>query len=206
MAANSSRRGRYVVIGLAVIVVASLWRTASIEGEKHRIVTAYEGAQQAVGELQTERDELSADLEIAKSSLEASHIDISRLHNELETIQSKLDETVIELASLQRDHEALRHTNASLSGQLASVTEEKVMLEARLGDIKQLRLAIKDVKQRMHEERWARWRAKVQAAKAEDLRQLAAGNHGFLVRNGTSTVDKSVRMHVKVLEPESAPE
>ena len=115
MAANSSCRGRYVVIALVIVVIASLWRTASIEGEKHRIEASYSEAQQAVSELQTDREQLTADLDIATRSLEASNIDISRLHNELDVIQSKLDNTVIELASLQRDHENLRQTNTSLS-------------------------------------------------------------------------------------------
>ena len=206
MAANSSRRGRYVVIALVIAVIASLWRTTSIEGEKHRIEASYLEAQKAVNELQTDRDELTADLDIATRSLEASNIDISRLHNELDVIQSKLDDTVIELASLQRDHENLRQTNSSLSDQLSSVTDEKQQLEARLGDIKELRLAIKDVKRRMSDERWAAWRAKAQALRAEDQRRLAAGNRGFMVKNGTSTVDAAARMHVKVLEPESASE
>ena len=206
MAANSSRRGRYVVIALAVVVIAVLWRTVSIEGAKHRLEVSYMQAQQAVSELQQDRDQLTAELEIAKRSVEASNIDISRLHSELEIIQSKLDDTVIELSSLQRDHEFLRQTNTSLADQLSSVEDEKQQLEARLGDITQLRLAIRDVKQRMNDERWARWRARVQELKDEDQRRLAAGNRGFMIKNGISMADTAARMHVKVLEPEPASE
>ena len=206
MAATPLRRGRYVIIILSLVVVGMLWRTASIESEKGQIEGAYQQAQQAVNELQTERDQLNTDLDLAKSSIEASHIDISRLHNELEIIQSKLDETVIELASLQRDHASIRQTNVSLASQLSSVTDEKQQLEARLDDIKELRLAIHEIKQRMSDERWARWRARVETLKQEDQRRLAAGNRGFMVKGGISTVDTAARMHVKVLEPESAQE
>lgn len=206
MPATPSRRGRYVIIALVLVVIGALWRTAAIEGEKRRIVSAYDEAQQAVNELQTERDRLSHELEAAKSSMSDQTADITRLHNELAFIESKLDETVVDLASLQRDHEALRLTNSSLASQLASVSDEKQALEARLGDIKELRLAIREVKQRMSSERWAQWRAKVQAFKEEDQRRLAAGNRGYLIKNGTSMVNQATRMHVKVLEPETAQE
>ena len=199
-------RSRVVLVVVAVIVVASLWRTLSLETEKRRINTAYQEAQQAITELQQERAKLSAELGSAQETIEGQAGDLTGLQSELQRVKEQLDQNVAELTSLQQQHEQLRQHDVSLSTQLSSIMTEKAQLEAKLSSIQELRLAIREVKRTMWNERWAAWRAHVQSQKAEDQRQLAAGNRGYLVHDGLPTLGSSRRLHVNVLEPQSTQE
>ena len=199
-------RNRIVLIIVAVIVIASLWRTLSLEGQKRRLATAYGEAQQTLDQLQAERAQLSAELSSAKETVEGQSEELSNLQNELMQVKDQLDRNIAELTSLQQDHEQLRQRDASLSAQLGSVLTEKAQLEAKLSSIKDLRLAIREVRRKIWSERWAEWRARAQAQREEDVRELAAGNRGFLVRDGLPTLGSLRPLHVNVLEPQSTQE
>ena len=195
-------RSRVVLGVLTVVLVASLWRTVAVEREKRRIAAAYEQAQRMAQQLGEERAHLNEELVQAKQTIGGQTSDISHFQNELQELQGRLDKTMTELAALQREHQELRQSNASLTTQLSSVTTEKQELEQRLASLRELQLAIRDVKRKMWNERWASWRAHVQAAKAADQERLATGNRGYLVRNGTPTLGSRTKMQVHVLEPQ----
>lgn len=199
-------RNRIVLIIVAVIVTASLWRTLSLEGQKRRLSASYNQAQQALTELQRERAQLSAELDSAKDTIEGQAGDLTGLQSELQRVQQQLEGAVSELASLQGEHEQLRQQAGSLNTQLAAVLTEKQALEVKLASIKELRLAIRDVRRKIWNERWAAWRARAQAQQEVDQRELAAGNRGYLVHDGLPTLGSSRRLHVNVLEPQSAQE
>lgn len=192
-----------LVIGLLVIVAGSLWRTVSVEQEKSRLADEYAKAQQLVNQLSQERAHLNQELAETRETVETQTGDIASLQQELKGVQDQLDRTLGEIASLQQEHAKLRNDNASLSTQLASLQLEKQQLEARLSSLKELRLAIRDVKRKMWVQRWASWRARIEAQKQADQQALASGNRGFVVRNGASTLGTSPQLHVHVLEPQS---
>ena len=199
----TSKRSRLLLLGLAVLAGISFWRAVSVEHEKRTIAQSYEKAKQTLAELENERAELSTELASTKTTLSTKEQDLGTMQQELTDVQSKLDSTVTELASLQRDHERLRDANASLTTQLSSVTEEKQELETKLNDIKQLRLAIRDVRRRMGEERWAAWRNHVESQRQADAERLASGNRGFLTQDGSPTFRSSGRkLQVQVLDPQ----
>jgi chromosome segregation ATPase len=200
----ATRQGRWVLILLIGVVIVSLWRTVAVEKDKRTLNTAYQQAQQSLNQIQTERDQLSTDLAAAKKVMLDKDREITDLQADLQGIQQRLDETVVELSSLQREHESLRQTNSSLAAQLASVTQEKSVLETKLSSLPELRLAIRDVKRRMSQERWAAWRARIEALREADQRALASGNRGYVLREGVSTVGAGTRLHIHVREPESA--
>ncbi|MBI4003399.1 MAG: hypothetical protein HY353_00075 [Candidatus Omnitrophica bacterium] len=200
------QRNQIVLIVLAVVVAASLWRTLSLESQKRRITTAYSEAQQTLDQLQAERAQLSQELSSAKETIEGQSEDLTGLQSELQQVKTQLDQSLTELAALQQEHEQLRQRDASLSAQLGSVTTEKAQLEAKLSSINELRLAIREVRRKIWNERWVEWRARAQAQKEEDLRELAAGNRGFLVRDGLPTLGSIRPLHVNVLEPQSTQE
>ena len=200
----AQHRGRYLLIVLAIIAVGSLWRTVSVEREKRNLADAYEKARQLVNQLGTERSQLSDELKAAQGTIEGKDTDLKSLQDELTRVHSELNDTGIELASIRREHEQLREHNASLNAQIVSIETEKQQLEAKLSSIAELRLAIRDVKRKMGEERWAAWRARIEAAKAEDRRLLAEGNRGYVVRDGVPTLGESRHMHVHVLEPHAS--
>ena len=199
-------RSRVVLVVVAVIVLASLWRTLSLETQKRRINAAYQQAQQAITDLQQERAQLSAELGSAQQTIEGQAGDLTGLQSELQRVKEQLDRNIAELSSLQQQHEQLRQHDVSLSTQLSSIVAEKAQLEAKLSSIQELKLAIREVKRQMWSEQWAAWRAHVQALKEEDERQLASGNRGYLVREGLPTLGSSRRLHVNVLEPQSTQE
>ena len=91
--------------------------------------------------------------------------------------------------------------NTQLTAQLAAAKAEKAALEAKLSSIKELKLAIRDVRRKLWNERWADYRALAQARREQDQEQLASGNRGFVVKQGRSTLGSSPRLQVHVLEP-----
>ena len=199
-------RGRWVLIVLAAVAIGSLWRTVKVEQDKRDISAAYQQAQQLAAQLSSERDTLSRELTDTQETVEGQTGEMDHLKQELTGVQDKLDQTVQQLSSMQREHEALREQQTSLTTQLSSVTQEKEQLAAKLSSLKELRVAIRDVKQRLRDERWASWRAHVDSSRQADQEALASGNRGYVTRNGASTLGAkpgTPRMNVHVLEPQT---
>ena len=199
----AKRRTRVLLLFLALLVCVSLWRTVAVEREKRQITEAYERAHQLVTQLAAERNHLNQELVGANHTVESQAGDLNNLQHELKSVQQRLEETTAEIASLQREHQMLHQENTALTTELGTVKTEKQQLEAKLSSLKELRLAIRDVKRKMSTERWAAWRAHVERLKSEDQERLASGNHGYLVRGGNSTLGAGPRLHVHVLEPQS---
>lgn len=197
-------RARYVLLALLVVAIASLWRTVTVEREKQQLTAAYEDAKQAIDQLGGERSQLNDELQTARGTIQGQDIDISGLQKELTRVHAELNDAGVELASIRREHEQLRERNASLASQMTSIEQEKQQLEAKLSSITELKLAIRDVKRRMGEERWAAWRSRIEAQRAEDRRLLAEGNRGFVLRDGMPLLGAGRRMHVHVLEPQAS--
>ena len=199
----ATRTNRVIVLVLVALVVGSLWRAVSVEQDKRRIAESYQQAQEMVKQLEDERSHLNDELVNARQTVEGQAGNITNLQQELQGVQEKLDQTVAELASLQRDHALLRQQNASLASQLGSVMTEKQQLEAKLSSLKELRVAIRDVKRKMWNERWAALQARIETLKREDQERLVSGNRGYIVRQGVSTLGSSRKLQVHVLEPQT---
>ena len=199
----ASQRGRFIVTGLAVLLAASVLHSVAAEREKRRLAEAYNQAQQVVQQLSDERGHLNDELVQTRETVEGQAGQLSGLQQELDSVQKRLGETVTEIAALQHEHDQLRQENSSLNAQLSSVITEKEQLEARLSSLKELRLAIRDVKQKIWNERWAAWHDHIRAVHQADREQLALGNHGYVVREGKSTLGENPRLHVHIHEPEA---
>ena len=197
------KRHQILLLLLVILMGTSVWRQVSVEREKRKIDAAYQEAQSTIQELSSERAQLNQELTTTRQTVEDQAGNISNMQQELKTVQDRLDKTLAEIASLQQEHQQLRQANSSLTTQLSSVMQEKQQLEAMHSDLRELRLAIRDVKDKMWQQRWAAWRARVDAQKRADQEQLANGNRGFVVRAGASTLGASPRLHVHVLEPNS---
>lgn len=192
----ASGRRRLLFIGLAVLAIASLWRAAAVEGEKRRLAEAHAKIQHAMNELEDERNRLTGQLAEARQTLGERTDDLSRFTLELQQAQRQL-------ASLQREHEELLAHDRSMSDQVSALTTEKQELEAKLSSVKELRLAIRDLTRKVWQERWAVWRGRLRAHRHADQDRLLAGNRGYVVRDGASTLGESPRVHVHVLEPQA---
>lgn len=194
----ASGRTRFLFIGIAVLAIASLWRAAVVEHEKRRLAEAHAKIQHAMNELEDERSRLTGQLAEARQTLEERTDDLSRLTLELQQAQRHL-------ASLHREHEELLAHDQSMSSQVNALLTEKQALEAKLSSVKELRLAIRDLKGKIWQERWAVWRERLRAASRRHADQdlFVAGNRGYVVRDGASTLGESPRVHVHVLEPQA---
>ena len=197
----AARRGRVILIALLTALAVSLWRTVSVERDKRALSHSYEQAQQLVAQLTQERTHLNTELTEAKQTVETQAGSLSNLELELGNVQAKLTTAATQIASLQHEHEQMRGQNASLTARLDSAMADKAALEARLSSLKELKLAIRDVRQKLWNERWADFRARVYAQRERDQEQLASGNRGFVVKQGRSTLGSSPRLQVHVLEP-----
>ena len=197
-----SRQGRLLLAVLVVATAVSLWRAVVVERQKRHIAKSYAEAQQMVAQLTDEQQHLNEELAGARKTVETQTGDLASLRLELRSVQDRLDQTVVDLASLQREHDQLRQEKTSLVTELSAMSSEKEELERRLSSLQELRLAIREVKRKMSDERWAAWRAHVEQMKEADREALAKGNRGFVVHAGRSTIGAGPRLRVQVLEPQ----
>ena len=196
-----SGRYRFVVTALLVAVVTSLARLAWLERQKRQLVLEYAQAQAVVKQLSAERAALDTELSGAKQTIEGRTRDVASLHDQLKDVQTQLDHTLIDIAKLQQERDALQESNTSLSAQLTTTATEKQQLEAKFSDIHQLRLAIREVKQKLQHEQWLAWQARVESRRRADDERTASGNHGWIIAHGVPTIGTNTRMHVRVLDP-----
>jgi len=202
----AQRRGRLILVGAAILVALSMWRTLSVEREKRRVATAYEDVQRLLQETQAERDALGEELSAARKTVDGQADDLAAVRQELEDLRGELGRRVEELAAMQQAQTHLAADNAELTARLESLRSEKERLEASFNSLDELRLAIRRVKDQLRAERWAgwgqRWAERRAQLEAFDQGQLARGNRGLVVRGGESTLGSATKLQVHVLEPQ----
>ena len=194
---------RIFLIGLTIVAVGSLWRAGTSERAKQQATSAFDESQALVRQLQEERTQLDGELTDVRQVVNTQSGEIKGLRQEVADMRRRMEGTATELAALKQEHKTMREREAQLEKELSATVAEKQELEAKLSSLKELRLAIKDVKRKMKSERQAAWRSRVQALRQADQELLASGNRGFIVRDGLPTLGSNVRLHVHVLEPES---
>lgn len=181
------RRGLLWVLVVATFVTGGL--ALKLNMDRRKLAEEYAGAQRTLAELDHELDETRG---IAQDQA-----------TELDRLQGRLTEAQQEVQRLQFEQRGFRQANTNLLQQLASVSEEKTRLEDKLHSIRELRLAIRSVKQQLWATRRQEWLAKLEAQQADDQRKLAAGNRGYLVRNGVTTLRSATKLQVRVLDPQA---
>ena len=196
-------RSRVIIVGAAILLIGSCWRAAVSERKRHRLNAL---AQQ----LKTERASLRDELKTARETIEGQTDQLSGLERELTDAQQRLSQTRGELASLRQAYEQARQRNETLAGQLGTTLLQRQQLEAKLSSLSELRLAIREIKRTLWQQRVAAWQRCLHARQRPlaswregDRDQLVAGNRGYVMRNGLSTLGAAPRMHVHVLEPQS---
>ena len=199
----ATRRTQFLLVGLAALAAISLWRTVSVEGERVRLAKAHAQLTQTVQQLEAEQTMLNQELGEARRTIDVQSGDLTGLRQELQTAQADLDRTITQLASIKRDVQDVQDQNNVLTDQLGAIMTEKEQLEAKLSSIKELKLAIREARHKIRQQRWAAWRARLQAHRHADADRLASGNRGYVVREGVPTLGASPRMLVHVLEPQT---
>lgn len=197
------RKGRYIVIILLILLGLSGWRTLTSEQARRRMSSGYDQAQATIAQLQSERGALTAELGGARQTIAGNEQTLSTLQQQLQLVQERLDNTATQLATLRHEHDALQGEHREMAQRMDTLQTEKLALERRLSSLKELRLAIRDVKHHLWVQRWASWHARIDEQRVRDQQQLAAGNRGYVVRKGQSTLGATPRLQVHVLEPET---
>ena len=198
----AARWGRTLLLLFVVALGISLWRVSVVERQRRAIADQYAEASKMVEDLKQERTQLNTQLVDARQTVEGQAGRITNLQAELQNVDNHLKESLAELSALKLEHEELAKSHAALKEQFQFVEAEKKQLEFRLSSLVELKKAIKVVKREVWNQRLAAWRERIQAQHEEDLRELASGNRGYMVRNGTSTAKASSQLQVHVLEPQ----
>ena len=202
--AKPQRRGRTIITVMAIIVIASLWRTVSVEQKNLQDSKAYKELQTRVEQLQAERGDLRESLLGSRLQSKGQANNIGTIRQELQGVQEELNEALLEVASLRREYDRLHNENQSLTTRLSSVTEEKEQFEGKFSSLTELKLAIREVKHKIWTDRWARWSEpwKERRRLQQQADSTVTGNGGYVVRQGKSTLGGSPTVHVRVLEPQ----
>lgn len=203
MAKTNMSVGRILVIVLFVALGVSIWRNYQVGKQKKQVEANYTQATQQIAQLEGERSRLTEELVESKKTAEGQAQNIASLQQQLAKAQSELQDSASSLAALQKEHNALKSAHEATLQQLASTTAERDDLKAKFSDIKQLKLAIRDVRRKVWDQRFASWRARREAMRNADQDLLASGNRGYVVRDGAITLVSPNRLQVHVLEPQS---
>ncbi len=201
MAQQNTSRLIFWVLGLGVLVTAAL--ATKVELDKRRLSIAYRQTQQTLAQIEAERAHLNDELNKARQTLESHGMNMENLQEELDQLQASLQQHEQDIARLRQEQTDLQQTNADLTQQLTLVKQEKGELEAKLSSLKELKLAIRSVRQKLWQQRWQVWLARVKAQQVEDQEALARGNHGYFVRDGVPTIGSVTKLQVRVLEPQT---
>ena len=200
----SRRLMTFLLLGLTGVAVISTWRMIATEAQRAHLAHTNTQLSQTVQQLQTEQSQLTQELGEARSTLDTQTGEVARLRQEWQTAQEDLTRTVTELASLKRDVHSIQTQNTQLNDQVSSAMMENQQWQVKFSSVHELKLAIRDVRRKIWHQRWAAWRAHLDAYRHVDEDQLALGNQGYVIRDGLPTLGGgSPRMHVHVLEPQA---
>ena len=187
-----------VLWALAVGVAVSVALAAKLTFDKRRLTAVYTQARAEIAQL-------SQELGQARQTIDTQADDFGALEQELTRIQTRLNLADQDIARLQQEQVAMKEENQTLNEQLTAASAEQQALRARLSSLTELKIAVREVKARVRQERWEAWLAYVRAQRADDQQRLAKGNRGFVVRNGVPTIGAPTRLQVRVLEPQASP-
>ena len=199
MAQRSIKQVVFVAL-IAAVVISALFAT-KVTQDKRQL-------SQELARVEAERAHLRHELTQTRETLEGQATQLTGLQSELSSLQARLEQTEQEISRMQVEQASLRQTNESLAEQLGIVNQQKAELEAKLSSLRELRAAIRAVKQRLWRERWNGWLARIETQRVADHQKLAQGNRGFVVRDGSTTLGASSRstgptkLQIRVLEPQ----
>ena len=188
-----------VLIGLAAL------GSVAVKGEldKRKLAQDYAKAQTTIQQIEGDWIRLNQELSDARQTVETQTTDLSQLHTQFEDVQVRLTQTETDITRLRAEYAKLQNAHTALTGELAMTTQEKDVLEAKLSSVRELKLALRDLKSKIWHQRWQAWLDRLQINRQESATQLAQGNRGYVVRNGVSTLSTSTRLQVRVLDPET---
>jgi len=206
-AAPARRRWRSPAAPLAaalLLLAAALlgWWALAVQRQNRQLHTAVELRDQVIDELGTQGTQLVEELGEARVRLQATAAEVARLDQQAQLFGAEMARMDGELAVVQASHAAMREERDALIQQVLDLEQARTSMLKRLSSVDELRLAIREAIEARRQDRQAARSSWVAARRAAVEQPLAAGNRGYLIRDGQPTIGAGT-MWVRVHEPES---
>jgi len=133
----------------------------------------------------------------AQSELNMERQLSASLQKELAATRIKLDKVKIELDNTRKQLNEVNKRLAVMQGDNTKLSIEKKTLKAKLDSLKELKAAIERVKRGILQQKQQEFLARKEAQREKDIRRLAEGNRGFVLRDSRSTYKPAVKIEVR---------
>jgi uncharacterized protein YoxC len=188
-----------VFILLFTITLFSIYKYVSALKEKYELLKTLNEVKQQVQILENDKQSLLRELDKEKQladklneqnaglkeNLKVSITRLTKLFVEVENNQKSLDDLRAQFSLLKAENEALKDKTAEL-------TSDNETMKAKLSSIAELKKAIREFRRQI-----GKVGKEIQQKTQEGREILAAGNRGFLVKDGKSTATpKAVKIEV----------
>lgn len=195
MEGNPGMRRSWKIIVLMLVIALAGWGVY-----RHLAMgRALAQTQRLLAQTETAKQAAEQELTIAREQLklaEAQRVELAQLQTRVQELETKVQ-------SLSAEQELLVRERSRLVAQLEGLKLENGELERRLGSLTELKKAIKDVRHKMYLAKVEAWRVRIQAQRAADLQALAAGNRGYVVKDGELTL-RATEYRVRVVPADAA--
>jgi chromosome segregation ATPase len=157
---------------------------SKIELEQKQLTEQLEEKGKAIGQLLEEKQEMAKKLNSRQERL-------ASIEEALGQAQKTIDQLRSEAGSLKEENLSLKQEKDVLIAQADVLTQEKSSLEARLSSVAELKKAIRELKRKIRQ-------AKTEVIKKVkvDKNTVSEGNHGFVVKDGQSTLGAKIKIEV----------
>jgi len=132
-----------------------------------------------------------------QDELKTTREELVKTEIDLKNTMYKLDFVNRKIAVLRGDNTALLKARQSLESKIAMLEEEKKIIEARFHSLNELKNAIRQVKREIREDKIIQRQEYVRQQKEIEKWETAAGNHGFLTKDGEDYYRPKVNVDVR---------
>lgn len=136
---------------------------------------------------------LNRDITGLKDNLSQSKEKLAQLETDFVASQKAVEELSSEFSLVKAENTALREQVQELELDISQAKSDKEQMKARLSSIKELKKAIKELRQKAS-------LAKRQVRQRIEIKEkIILGNNGFLVKDGKSSFGGSIKIEVEPL-------
>ncbi len=200
-----------ILIGITAYSIFSFVATVK---EKYDLVTDLEEIRQEVDQLEADKEALQQEIQQQQEVQESLTQENGGLKDQLqvsaetlakvqEALQVNIEQTTKEIDDLnaqmfvvKAENKALLEQVTTLKQDVVNATQEKSLLEAKIGSIDSLKQMIRDLRRKTRRTRAQSSLTFIKDTK-EEVSEIVIGNKGFLVRDGRNTFPAKVKIEVQ---------
>lgn len=179
---------RSVIVVLSISAIAliafAVWKYGILRRELNSAKVQIARNQEQIFREIKEKEALKEKLEVTNTQLDLVRGSLSKTQDELKALNANF-------ASLKESNDNLQKLHAELKQKVIILTQEKDALEARMHSLKELKLAIREVK-------LEEYFLKEKKQNELDAKKLALGNQGYFVKDGKSVYRPKLEIDVIV--------